>query len=171
MPPYTLPPTPCHLHPAPCPLHPTPYTLHPTPYTLHPTPYTLHRKLDSRHQTLNINKKQQVISLQVCEALPKLPEADQWRKDHFKSLNRCRAEVPSTMSKLKGNKGQNQNLAHVFIGKIQVTFIKYVLYYIYCIALLTFHQFQGNKKYEAAGRVLFIALKLVKSQKCYIICS
>ena len=44
-------------------------------------------------------------------------------------------------------------------------------YYIYCIALLTFHQFQGNKKYEAAGRVLFIALKMVKSQKCYIICS
>ena len=29
---------------------------------------------------------------------------------------------------LKGNKGQNQNLTHVLIGKIQVTFIKYVLY-------------------------------------------
>ena len=47
----------------------------------------------------------------------------------------------------------------------------FTFYYIYCIALLTFHQFQGNKKYEAAGRVLFIALKLVKNQKCYIICS
>ena len=29
---------------------------------------------------------------------------------------------------LKGNKGQNLNLTHVLIGKIQVTFIKDVLY-------------------------------------------
>ena len=28
--------------------------------------------------------------------------------------------------------------------------IPYTLYYIYCIALLTFPQFQGNKKYKAA---------------------
>ena len=35
--------------------------------------------------------------------------------------------------------------------------VSFYFYYIYCITLLTLHQFQGNKKFEAAGRVLFIA--------------
>ena len=34
----------------------------------------------------------------------------------------------SKCPKLKGNKGQNQYLTHVFIGKTQVTFRKCVLY-------------------------------------------
>ena len=32
---------------------------------------------------------------------------------------------------------------------LAVKLVKCYFYYVYCIALLTFHQFQGNKKYEA----------------------
>ena len=45
----------------------------------------------------------------------------------FKRLDQNK-NLLTTPGLLKGNKGQNQNLTHVLIGKIQVTFIKYVLY-------------------------------------------